>query len=119
VALRSLRGRQPFLAAGGVIVSPTYVPDLVHTTLDLVIDGERGVWHLANRGALSWAELVRKAAALAGLDTTLVREGHASELGWIAPRPVFSALGTERGVIMPALEDSLERFVQELSVSST
>src|SRR5215213_4845278 len=34
-------------AAGSDVVSPTYVPDLVHVTLDLLIDGETGVWHLA------------------------------------------------------------------------
>ena len=30
------------------MVSPTYVPDLVHASLDLLIDGEHGLWHLAN-----------------------------------------------------------------------
>lgn len=28
--------------------APTYVPDLVHSCLDLLIDGEHGIWHLAN-----------------------------------------------------------------------
>mgnify|MGYP000194449613 CR=1 FL=1 len=26
------------------------------------IDGERGIWHLANAGAISWAGLARQAA---------------------------------------------------------
>jgi hypothetical protein len=32
----------------------------VNTSLDLLIDGERGVWHLANAGAVTWAELLRR-----------------------------------------------------------
>jgi dTDP-4-dehydrorhamnose reductase len=48
-----------------------------------------------------------------------VRVSQGSELGWIAPRPAFSALGTERGFLMPALDDSLERFVREVALSST
>jgi dTDP-4-dehydrorhamnose reductase len=32
------------------VISPTYVPALADVLLDLVIDGERGVWHLANEG---------------------------------------------------------------------
>ncbi len=41
------------LAAGQVlrtscdVVTPTYVPDLVHETLNLLIDGAEGLWHLA------------------------------------------------------------------------
>jgi hypothetical protein len=49
-------------------VSPTYVPDLLHAPLDLLVDGEGGIFHLANAGEVSWAELARRAARLAGLD---------------------------------------------------
>ncbi|MGI4881446.1 MAG: hypothetical protein ACRYG4_28625 [Janthinobacterium lividum] len=38
-------------------MSPTYIPDLVDATLDLLIDGEVGVWHLSNPGRVSWLEL--------------------------------------------------------------
>jgi dTDP-4-dehydrorhamnose reductase len=30
------------------LMSPTYVPGLVHATLDLLVDGEHGVWHAFN-----------------------------------------------------------------------
>lgn len=43
-------------------VSPTYVRDLVNASLDLLIDGASGIWHLANDGDVSWSELARKAA---------------------------------------------------------
>src|SRR3712207_8890966 len=57
VLLRTLGQGREFYAANDTVVSPTYVPDLVNACLDLLIDEESGVWHLANSGALTWAEL--------------------------------------------------------------
>jgi dTDP-4-dehydrorhamnose reductase len=109
--LRALRSGLPVEAASDQVVSPTYVPDLVHAALDLLIDGESGVWHLANRGAVTWAELAQRAAELAGLDPTLIVARPTSELGFAAPRPTYSVLGSERGAIMPSLDDALPRYV--------
>jgi dTDP-4-dehydrorhamnose reductase len=48
-ALHAFMSGNSFTAASDVTISPTYVPDLVHTALDLLIDGEAGIWHLANK----------------------------------------------------------------------
>ena len=40
----------------------TSVQEAVNAALDLLIDGERGIWHLANIGATSWADLARRVA---------------------------------------------------------
>ena len=45
------------------VVSPTYVPDLVSTALDLLMDGERGLWHLAT-AVPELAEFARRRPAL-------------------------------------------------------
>jgi dTDP-4-dehydrorhamnose reductase len=111
LALQSLRRGEPWQAAHDQWVSPTYVPDLVHAALDLLIDGERGIWHLANRGAVNWSELAAMAAEAAGLDTRLVRGVPGAALGWVAPRPRYSALASELGILMPTLEDGLERYL--------
>ena len=34
--------------------NPTYVPDLVHAALDLLIDNACGIWHLSNGDAVTW-----------------------------------------------------------------
>jgi dTDP-4-dehydrorhamnose reductase len=112
-ALRTLAGGRPLRAACDSVVSPTYVPDLVHATLDLLVDGEAGLWHLANQGAVTWADLGRQGALLAGLDAALVEDCATSELGFTASRPPYSALGTERGALLPPLEESLQRYVRE------
>lgn len=113
VALRELAANRSFVAADDSIVSPTYVPDLVHATLDLLVDGECGVWHLANRGAVSWADFARQAARCAGLDETLVVAKPTEGLQLAAPRPPYSALGSARGSLLPRLEDALERYLRE------
>jgi dTDP-4-dehydrorhamnose reductase len=113
IALRTLAAGRPLRAACDSIVSPTYVPDLVHATLDLLVDGEAGLWHLANQGAVTWADLGRQGAVLAGLDAGLVEDCATADLGFTACRPPYSALGSERGALMPTLEQSLRRYVRE------
>ncbi|MEJ7601596.1 MAG: SDR family oxidoreductase [Kofleriaceae bacterium] len=108
--LRDLAAGHEVRAAADAVVSPTYVPDLVHATLDLAIDGERGLWHLANAGATTWADLARTAASLAGHRIDRVIPVPGSELGWRAPRPRFSVLGSARGALLPPLDDALRRF---------
>ena len=112
VALRAVAAGDPFEAAEDVVVSPTYVPDLVDATLDLLIDGECGVWHLANAGAVTWLELARRAAEAAELDDGCIVARPAASLGWIAMRPPYSALASERGSMMPPLDDALARYIE-------
>jgi dTDP-4-dehydrorhamnose reductase len=113
LALEAMRRGEPWRAAQDQFVSPTYVPQLVHAALDLLVDGECGIWHLANRGAVSWSQLACMAAEAARLDSGLVLPVPSSALGLRAPRPGFSALGSERGLLMPSLEDGLARYLAE------
>jgi dTDP-4-dehydrorhamnose reductase len=109
-ALRELAAGREVRAAGDTIVSPTYLPDLVHTCLDLAIDGEHGLWHLASAGAATWAELAREAARLAGHRVDRVVPVQRAELAWRARRPAFSALGSRRGTLLPSWSDGLRRY---------
>ena len=113
LALGAMRRGDPWPAAHDQFISPTYVPDLVHAALDLLVDGEQGIWHLANRGAVSWSQLASMAAEAARLDARLVRPLPGVALDQRAARPRFSALGSERGLLMPSLEDGLARYLSE------
>ena len=109
-ALGALANGEPFQAAGDMIVSPTYVPDLVKVALDLMIDRERGIWHLTNGDAVSWAELARRACAAAGMSADGLQEVAADAVDYPAQRPAFSALGSERALLLPSLDDALQRY---------
>ena len=79
------------------------------------MDGESGVWHLSNAGAVSWAELALRAARVALTDTRSLQPCQSAELGLPARRPRYSALGTSRAFAMPALDDALARCLAHAS----
>jgi dTDP-4-dehydrorhamnose reductase len=110
-AFRSLAAGQTYRAAHDATVSPTYVPHLVHQTLDLLTDGEYGIWHLASAGKTSWFEFARTAAQKWGLDESLVIPCDRSEFP--AAMPMNSALSSERAWTMPTLEHALASFLRE------
>ena len=110
-AVSALSRREPFRAATDQRVSPTYVPDLVNVCLDLLIDGESGIWHLANVGDVSWAELAARAATLARVSTETLQPCTSAVLGQVAARPRNGVLTSERAALMPSLDDALQRFL--------
>jgi dTDP-4-dehydrorhamnose reductase len=110
--LETLSAGRPVRASRDAVVSPTYVPDLVDHALDLMIDGAAGVWHVANSGALSWLAFARMAAAAGGFDPEAI-EACDLAASAAAPRPSYSVLRSERGVVLPPLEDSLSRYVRD------
>lgn len=111
--LRSLVRKMSFRAADDMMVSPTYVPDLVHATLDLLIDAESGLWHVTNAGGTTWAALAKRAAEIAHLDSHLVKECTTDRLGYLAPRPRYSALASERGKLLFPWDKALERYIRD------
>jgi dTDP-4-dehydrorhamnose reductase len=88
-------------------VSPTYVPDLCHAALDLLIDGEKGLWHLANGGRISWYEFARKVADGAGYDPALVEPEPAAE-------PTATVLESRHGALLRPFESALAEFLDRV-----
>ena len=116
VARSLARGRSITAVQDGV-VSPTYVPDLVDAVLDLVIDGEAGLWHLANAGAVSWADFAGGLARALRLDDRLILPVASADMGWAARRPRHSALASERGALLPPLPDAIARYAAMMIAS--
>ncbi len=108
--LRSIQEKKTLRIAEDVIISPTYVPNLVDRTIDLMIDNEKGIWHLTNYGTLSWFDLAKEVAARAGYSSALLVPSTLAELGLQAERPLFSALKSSRGILMPTLDHALDNF---------
>lgn len=103
-----------FFAAEDVEVSPTHVPDLVNAALDLLIDGETGVWHLTNEGQASWAQFARDIARRRGLDAGKVVGRSGAEMNWRAPRPRLSALASSRGALLPTLDEGIASYAMAM-----
>jgi dTDP-4-dehydrorhamnose reductase len=98
---------------GDVIVSPTYLPDLVHASLDLLIDGAKGIWHLANDGFISWADFAQEVAKQTEKGRFQMVRLRMEDMNWIAARPLYSVLETEKGPKLPKLDNALERYFRE------
>ena len=113
--VRRLAGRgETIEAADDLVISPTYVPHLVEAVLDLAIDGEVGLWHLANTGSITWERFARAILKATGADPALVRGCPAEAFGWAARRPRRVPLASERGSVMPSLEEGLARYAADL-----
>ncbi len=118
-ALRRLAAGQPVAMPNDVTLSPTYLPDLVHACLDLLIDGERGLWHLANQGTVTPFELLTRAADRAGMKSKSKRPPARitgrpfSSFGLAAPRPRYCALSSERALLLQPLEDALACYLRD------
>jgi dTDP-4-dehydrorhamnose reductase len=124
--LRTLATGGTVRAASDLTVSPTYVPDLVHASLDLLIDGEVGIAHLTNSGGTTWHGFAETAFASASKiqdyatgsrgSRELIVATNSKEMGYRAKRPKFTAMGSERVAILPPFEEALERFLREVQV---
>jgi dTDP-4-dehydrorhamnose reductase len=103
------RGEEVY-ASDRTIVSPTYVPDLVHATLDLLLDEEHGIWHLTNQGAVSWHDLAREAAAIGKVDGSLVRRSEPDDRSEAAD----TSLTSDRGLLLRPLDRALVEFAHRI-----
>lgn len=103
--LARLKAGRPVHASAQLSVTPTYVPDLVQIALDLLIDGETGVWHLANRDRCNWCDFALRLADEARLPTNLVipKEGMRRD----------TSLASARGALMPSLDSAVSRFLRD------
>jgi dTDP-4-dehydrorhamnose reductase len=112
LAVSSLQEGRNFYAAHDVFVSPTYVPDLVNVSLDLLLDDEKGIWHLSNDGKISWAELAFTVAERCGFNTALVKPKPLTHFRYKAKRPLYNVLSSNRGSILPGLDSAINHFIK-------
>jgi dTDP-4-dehydrorhamnose reductase len=109
----SLKQERQFFVTDEIQISPTYVPDLVNTALDLLIDEEAGVWHISNNAVLSWADFGLMVAERSGLKKDKLVCRRISDMGWEARRPLYSVLKSARGIRLPTVENALDRYFEQ------
>ena len=102
--IERLKRGEEVVASDQTIVTPTYVPDLVHATLDLLLDDEKGIWHLTNQGAVSWHDLAREVAGMADVGKDRVRVAENAD-------PSDTSLTSNRGLLLRPLDQALGDFI--------
>ena len=80
-----------------------------HVTLDLLLDEEKGIWHLTNQGVISWHELAREAAVAAKLDRKLIRRVRVDD----EAEDADTSLSSTRGLLLRPLGQALSDFVAQ------
>jgi dTDP-4-dehydrorhamnose reductase len=111
--LNTLTRGEEYFAADDVRISPTYVPDLVHHALDLLIDGEKAIWHISNNGSVTWFEFAKEIAERGKVNHQLITHRPMHEMSLTAKRPAYSVLKSEKGIILPSVNHALDRFFLE------
>ncbi len=115
--IHALEHDQELLVASDVIISPTYLPHLVHGALDLFIDGEKGIWHLSNcNGILSWSEFALRLARQSGYEGHSLISTSENDMQWQARRPLNSALDSSKAVILPTLDQAIHEYLSHLKI---
>jgi dTDP-4-dehydrorhamnose reductase len=115
-SLRAIARGERVRVENDIRISGTYLPDLVHATLDLLVDGETGVWHLANSGAITPEQFLIAAADMVHLNPDLIDGAPISRLNHTALRPRYRVLESERGQLLPPLEDALQRYCRDVEL---
>ena len=111
---RGLMNEEILNVANDAVISPTFAPDLVHATLDLLIDKERGIWHLTNNGEWSWVDFANEIADRFNLNRKYINPVASAEFNFAARRPLYTALTSSRGILLPSLDDALRRYTENV-----
>ena len=106
--LHTLANTQALSFPDNVFISPTYLPDLVNVSLDLLIDNESGIWHLTNQGETNWQDFAGEIASRANMN--IIDRQDSDLVDWKAPRPQRSVLSSERGIFLPSLSQALDSY---------
>ncbi|MFL6595875.1 MAG: SDR family oxidoreductase, partial [Chthoniobacterales bacterium] len=100
VTLQQLARGERVRVANDEHFSVSFVPELISAALDLLIDGETGIWHLANDGVVTAEELLARAAAMLQLDTNLIEAVPSWSLRRPAPRGRMRSLSWDVGRVV-------------------
>lgn len=111
--LSTAMGGSSFTAVSDQVISPTYVPDLVNASLDLMLDNESGLWHLANVGETTWSGFASSLVKHSGFNPSLIIPVSGNAMKFPAMRPSYSVLHSEKAILLPTLDDAIARYLME------
>lgn len=97
------------------IVTPSYIEDVARATRHLLAsDAPYGLYHCVNDGSATWYEVAREAAALLGVEPSLVPVT-TDQVTLKAARPRYCALSVEKlraaGFSMPPWQEAIRRWI--------
>ncbi|HWT22155.1 MAG TPA: dTDP-4-dehydrorhamnose reductase [Solirubrobacteraceae bacterium] len=115
--LRLAHERDELTVVDDQVGCPTFTGHLAPALLSIARYRRPGILHVAGSGCCSWWDLARATFERAGHDVR-IHPGRTEDLGRPAPRPAWSALGTERAdtPVLPAWQDGLDAYLECVGV---
>lgn len=96
--------------------SPAYLPEVIHHSLDLLLDNAYGLWHLSNVGEISWAEFTRRIAFQAGFDRWLIDDWYQQQKDQSSDKSLLStALASHKANLMSDVDKAMHTYWQAAS----
>lgn len=92
--------------------SPTYVPDLVDATLELISRDAKGIFHFANMDCVTMQGFAEAAVALSQTKAKVTPIGRDTQHWFKAPTPSYTALSTKKYSQTTGLE--IRRWIDAL-----
>lgn len=119
-AIRKVASGGEAIAPSDQVANATYTPDAARKIMEVVQSGRSGLYHLANQGALSRWELLRRAVELAGLNPNRVKGVQAAEMGRPAVRLKYAVMEmralASAGITLPRpWPEALAEYVESIS----
>ncbi len=117
--MRGLADRPEVRVVDDQTGSPSYAPHVARAIAALIRTEAYGVHHFAGRGHTSWYGFTKRLYCELGIQTPVIPVTTA-EFPRPAPRPAFSALGTEREprIELPPWEEGLREFASAVQEDS-
>jgi len=116
--LRAALEGHPLKIVADRVGSPTYTVDLSYAIAEMMDRSiDAGIYHVVNRGAASWHDIVREMLASANVNVPLERASNA-DYPTPAKRPLYSVLSGRKlaalNITLPTWQDAVRRYVKEL-----
>lgn len=118
VILQAEGNLQKYYLASDIIFSPTYIPDMVHQVLDLLIDNESGIWHISGSDEMTQYSFIKLALEMAGKSNKHIIPQPFEKLNYTAERPSYSVLMSSQGLVLPSVNTSLKHYISELNLNT-
>ena len=109
--LKKAKAGEKLRVVDDIFMIPTHTYDLAQGIWKLILEEyPYGIYHITHTGYCSWYEFAKKTLEFASLNADLEPVKH-SEFPMGAKRPLWSVLGTRKGISLGPWEEGLKKFI--------
>ncbi len=114
--LRKAKAGEKLKVVDDIYMVPTHTYDLAQGIWRLVLEEHPyGIYHITHTGYCSWYEFAKKILELANIEAFIEPVSH-KEFRTKARRPLWSVLGTKKGIDLGPWVEGLKKFIECINV---